>query len=242
MFDLLEKNKIDQTKRPSEMPEFFQDELLEGHEYPKTFKLNHSVELQYRRTNWLKFCLEYDFIQYRKYIGWIMIDGERVGAVHFNEFKLTELVGNFELYDAMDSMGTSDATMINVLASNWVHIGEDVFANGTLLELSLIWMDPKKSDTKCKWAELIKAFIEKRIPNQALMILEACPFEVINYDEKFLRKQKALIRHYKKVLNMNLFDGWPGETGWMWSLKEKNPYLQIQPHFREKTEIDDYWS
>lgn len=230
--------KTPRELRLEQPPRFVRDEMDHHLKYPYVLEMPHvGVHIRYRRSSY-RFVGGTEgqkLVRKRSTFCWIEQRGERIGALEINEFKLATMIHNVEFLDEMDIDCRQDHDFSEVLCSQWDPIGPCVGDYGNIIEFAGAWMNPVYVEAQGLWALAALHLLEKsHLRAYAIVALKAFPLEyTARFDSRYARdkaeaaacdrRQRAMERHYAKLLDVRPFDGEHGRAGWMW---KPNPRLE----------------
>jgi hypothetical protein len=183
-----------------------------------------NLEILYYRTGWRRLDLDTETIKRRHTAALIILDGQRVGSLQANEFRVSSsLISNEFLYE-MDNHSQETFNLADVICANWESIWE-ISDYGDIVELSGAWMSAPFS-RRGRFSAAVNVLIQRLFKGRSLLILKAFPLE---YEGRvtganagsFHRRQKAMKRHYERILGVSPFPGADGENGWMYSVPDR---------------------
>lgn len=146
-----------------------------------------------------------------------------------------EVVGTFELIDfddrgvgfveddqfweLMDSHSDSTMELAEALIATWPDISTSLLPYGAIILVDRAWVKPRYA-RHSEWAAILHRLIEIEFKHYSVITLKAFPLEFEATDERrhFAHRHRALMRLYRRVLDMRPFPGAPGKVGWMYSI------------------------
>jgi hypothetical protein len=120
----------------------------------------------------------------------------------------------------MDFEDSNEANLAPVLTRSWPALWDSVLCFGDILELRFLWMAPGWAGDSI-WASVV-ATVRKRV-RHALFVGWACPLEYPGarnpaLELGFQHRQRAMQRHYRKLLDVEPFPGRYGQDGWVYQI------------------------
>lgn len=164
-----------------------------------------------------------------------MKDDQRAGSLAINEYRIATFAGSRYFLDEMDAHSHATYNLADVIIRHWEDVSE-ISDYGDIVELDRAWMMAAHSSEGC-FSAAANVLIEKLYRNRSLLILKAFPLEYENKitdgnEAAFLRRQKAMQRHYSKIFDVTPFPGSDGGDGWMYSIPKHLRGVIAQP-FRQ---------
>ncbi len=191
-----------------------------------------TVVLQYYRSTWRRLSYDFDNVRYRATIGKMVHESAHIGSFEVREFRCKPLIHRDSFFEEMDSHSHETSSLADAVCSSWSEPSE-VTDYGDIIELSRTWISPT-NPVRSSLALAIPAIIRRLIPKWSLAILKAFPleYEGLVSDENraaFLRRQRAMIKHYQKQIDFVPPPGARGQEGWMYCLPVKFTDLVPEP-------------
>ena len=122
----------------------------------------------------------------------------------------------------MDAWEQFEADMSVVLCDEWNDLVLDVTYAGPILDFRNAWIVPEHSRGQL-FPTASKALIDKFCPHHSILVMKAYPLEYAGQapDRSPLRKavarrQKAMVRHYRRIFGVRPFRRKHGKAGWLW--------------------------
>ncbi|GAA4778857.1 hypothetical protein [Novosphingobium ginsenosidimutans] len=194
--------------------------------FPKRKRLTSSgseVDLFVHQSRWKWLDADRMLIRQRQYSAKLVDGGKHVGSFRMNEYHIDEYVDSEELFDHFDQISASLAELAAVLGGYWDNLFE-ITELGTVLELERAWVAP--TDASRERFQAACGALLKLAPKRALLLLKAYPLE---YEGKVTaenaisqaRRQRALIRLYRRSIGAEPLPAPAGEEGWMYLIPER---------------------
>jgi hypothetical protein len=182
------------------------------------------LEVRYHRTGWRRLGYEMNGIKRRHTVALIFTDGQHVGSLDAYEFRVAAFTSSNEFLEKMDGHSQATYDIANVICANWEDVSE-ISDYGDIVELNRVWMSAPFSK-RGRFSAAANTLIGHLFKGRSLLILKAFPLEYEGEvtDENaasFLRRQKAMKRHYQRIFDVSAFPGTDGEGGWMYSVPER---------------------
>lgn len=179
------------------------------------------LEVHYHRTGWRHLDYEIDRVKQRHTVVLILADGQQAGSLDINEFRVSRFIDSSEFLDDMDSVSQATFNFADVICANWDDISE-ISDYGDIVELNRAWMESSLSG-RGRFSAATNSLIGHLFKGRSLLMLKAFPLEyegkvAIENKESFLHRQRAMMRHYQRILAVSPFPGGDGKDGWMYSV------------------------
>jgi hypothetical protein len=210
-------------RRGDALPRSVQLEIDRRDQYPRKAAVrlgDAPLELRWRKTRLQALPWGDECVRRRETFCWVYIDSRRAGAVHFIEWYPDPFIGDDLFFDEIDADSHEAASLAEAVLSGWAI--DDLAEAGSILEFRLAWMTPEYARGSL-WAEVATHFLKAQFRKDAgVLMLKAFPLEYEGradgsaIDDALTRRRAAMIRHYRRVLGVELLPGWAGEDGWMW--------------------------
>lgn len=158
----------------------------------------------------------------RRLSGWLSSGAEsRIGWMCFDEWHPPPGQPNDEFVWAMDEWTQESYDSAEVLADAWEL--DALAESGPILEFSRLWMRPDHAQGSV-WAPVVEALIRRRYRDRfSVMVLKAFPLgyghdpdDGARQEREFASRQRAMVRHYARLLGVRPLPGRHGDEGWMW--------------------------
>ena len=196
------------------------------------------LEVRYHRTGWRHLSFEVNEIKRCHTAALILTDGQHVGSLEVNEFRVAPSLTSNEFLEGMDTDSQATYDLADVLCANWYEIGA-ISDFGDIVELKRAWMSARFSN-RGRFAAAANALIGRLFKRRSLLILKAFPLEyegnvTEGNNDSFILRQRAMKRYYQKIFGVLPFPGTDGENGWMYSVPERlrdiipSPLGRVQP-------------
>ena len=171
----------------------------------------------------------FDAVQFRHLYGSIRINDEEVGAIELQEFEVAFSTRRREFFESLDDYSFDAMSMAVAIGKIFT---EREFARvidiGTIVYFHTAWMRPDHAKGAV-WARLANQIIH-RMRRCAVIVAKAFPLEYqpdrISREAQEERsrvlqpalrhRQKAMYRHYTRVLGLKRSPRRDVEEGWMW--------------------------
>lgn len=151
-----------------------------------------------------------------------MAHGQTIGAFQLNEYDPNGCSDNGEFMLVIDAWEQFEADMSVVLCDEWDDLVLDVTHAGPILDFRNAWIAPEHSRGEL-FPTASKSLIDKCCPLHSILVMKAYPLEYAGQvpDRSPLRKavarrQKAMIRYYRRVFGVRPFQHRHGKDGWLW--------------------------
>lgn len=159
-------------------------------------------------------------VQQRSAFGWIMDGDDRLGALNFVEWFIDPFANPDTFLQEMDDESSEAIALGEILVSAWDL--EELASYGGVLEFRLAWMT-KSAAAHSIWAAVAEQFIVSRRDQFGVLLLKAFPLEYEGAAPEgsvaaaaLAFRRRAMMRHYRRVLNVTSLPGVAGTEGWMW--------------------------
>lgn len=212
-------------RRDAVLPRVAEEELRRGKRYPYEQKipvrwLDCDVVMRFRRSGWeLLGDEEEERVGRREVVAWLMAREERIGFLRFVDYRPPALIGNDEFFRSMDAERHSDSEVAQVLCAAW----ENIFLvsdYGSILLFDIAWVVPSAAGIGL--LRIAADALMGRLKSQfSIMIMKAFPLEYEGTGRAtsaipFIRRQRAMFRHYHRLWGVKPFPGRSGDNGWLW--------------------------
>jgi hypothetical protein len=201
-----------------------------------------TYRLIWRRSRWMRLDERPHMrTRAREVFAWILIGRRRIGALAFHEID-PDLVPNEEFFYAMDAWTMHVVELARVLCSEWEDFGDVVGGYGSVIHFEAAWMQPEYARGGI-WAGAANVLMTELFPDRSILVLKAFPLEYEGAGptsskcaSPFKRRQRAMIRHYRRLLGVRPLPGPPGKDGWLWARRPgldsciDPPTYCAQPH------------
>jgi hypothetical protein len=216
---------LSRIRRRAEWPKSVVDEQARERKYRHGMKIaakNMMYMINYRKSRWRR--MDIGYVRQRDLFCWMNFKNQQVGVLHFVEFEPDPLIDNEDLFLTMDAEYHADSQLAELLCDVWSDVVNDVLAYGPVLEFRLAWMAPQHA-TAAVWATAAQALIKAEFDEYSILVMKAFPLEYESRpddpvadddfiaDDGFIRRQAAMIRHYRRLFGVEPF---PGEWGCRW--------------------------
>jgi hypothetical protein len=193
----------------------------------------------FHRSNFFKVCDGFGGVKRRDTAVRIALDGRLVGMLAFREFRFVEALSNRSFFIEMDANSDMEARIADMLCAHW-QVDDDLASYGDLLEFELAWVEPRKGHGDI-WVRVANAMLAVLEKNAAIIFALAYPLEYsgrcgegTNADVGRARRQKAMLRRYKSLFNLESLPGEHGKTGWLWRPTDETEGIIKPPRKRRK--------
>jgi len=182
------------------------------------------LEIRYHRTGWRRLGYEINEIKRRRTAALIFSNGQHMGSLEANEYRVAAFTNSDEFLDEMDSDSQETYDLAAVICANWQDVSE-ISEYGDIAEVRRIWISTLLSKRGC-FSVVAKMLMERLLKSRSLLVLKAFPLEYEGRvteanQEFFLRRQRAMKRHYQRIFSVSPFPGADGAAGWMYSAPER---------------------
>jgi hypothetical protein len=210
-------------RRTAALPSFASDEVSRRARYPRELTLPGSDAVLRYRVSRQRADEDYgDCLLRRELFAWLTIQDSRIGAFELNEYDPNGCAGNDQFMMVMDACEQFEADMSRVLCDEWHDLILDVTHAGPILDFRNAWITPERAHANI-FATASRALIDEFSPHHSILVMKAFPLEYTGEvpDRSPLRKavaqrQKAMIRHYRRIFGVRPFRGKHGKEGWLW--------------------------
>ena len=199
------------------------------------------ITARYRRSRWWDMSEGERWIRARSIHAILFVKNEPVGTLEFHEYDVSSFVFDEEFFQTLDDNSSIEAEMARALLTCWSDIAEDLGAYGTIIDFRRAWMrsDQTKSSV---WAEAAKMIIANEFMRQSVMIMKAFPLEYEGISTESSRamrerRQRAMIRHYKKLFDVSPLPGEAGQEGWLFRIPDRLQGLLSQPKIQKERQF-----
>jgi hypothetical protein len=193
----------------------------------------------YHRSNWFKVCDHFDGVRRRNTTVQITLDGRLIGMLAFREFRFAECLSNTDFLIAMDASSDMEMRVADVLCAHW-QVDDDLASYGDLLEFELAWTEPRNGHGDV-WVRVARAMLDRLERDASILFCLAFPLEYsgrcgpgVPADIGRARRQKAMIRHYRKLFGLEPLPGNYGRDGWLWRPTDETEGVIKPPRKRRK--------
>ena len=227
MIEANENVQVIRLERSNDMPRFVEEENRSQHRYRYHFSLSVDADeylMRYRRSRWVELLEGSPEVLFRKVFARILFDGQFVGALEFQEYRIDRRSDPDKILYIFDAESSEEAALSAVLCSGWNNPAQDISRHGNILNFQFVWMAVPHARSAV-WAYGAQILMEEEFPNYSLLLLKAFPLE---YEAKvpdgsalgpiLEARQRAMIRHYSRLLDVTKFPGKFGEEGWMFQI------------------------
>jgi hypothetical protein len=171
-------------------------------------------------------------IMKRKTYCWLFKGKQEVGALKMVEYDVRMLFDD-EFAEYLDRYSMEEATFSSVICSAWPTMADDVVIYGSIVHFTRLWVAPAYA-RHGEWADIANRILALTERSRALLVLKAFPLEYEAHGNRALnaaagRRQRALVRHYRRLLDLKPLPGSAGETGWMYSIPIRRQRLIPDP-------------
>lgn len=161
-----------------------------------------------------------DGVKSRSTCVWMFANDELVGFFDIREYCVS-WISNGLLWSLMDSESKEAVDMAEILMRCWRNVWEDLASEGSIVLLSHLWIAQKHARGS-RWNGILQPLLATRFKRRCITILKAFPLE---YQAKgkqpgFRLRHRALIKLYRRVLDVEPFPGKPGRDGWLYAISE----------------------
>lgn len=216
------RQRLHVIRRGSDLPKFARREAERRRTYARRIHLGHAT-LVYRQTK--PQSVSFDVDEYGDAVlktetfAWLVVNGRRIGAFQLFEFDPAGCGGNDDFIAIMDVDQEIEARLSIILTSAWNIT--DLPLDWPILEFRSAWIAPAYARGGL-FAKAANAIIGE-IGMFSLLIMCAFPLEYEGnapsgtpQHRALRRRQRAMIRHYKKVFGVEPLPGQYGKAGWLW--------------------------
>jgi hypothetical protein len=212
----------DPLRHAQETPWSIRHEIARKARYPHRLELElagRTLEVRYRRGR--KYTLlgeQYSAVKSRDIFAWILQGTIRLGAVEFIEWHVDPLTDEDDFLYEMDADSAGAMAVAEAVQSVWdVAI---LSCYGPLLEFRLAWM-LRSAARDSIWAKAAERLITAQGASRfSVLLLKAFPLEyegrVSDAPVAFELRRRAMMRLYRRVVDVRPLPGWAGRDGWMW--------------------------
>ena len=212
--------------RRTEMPQFASHEAACRERYPRAIELP-GFELRYRVHEYDvgEIC---DAVRKRECFCWIKAGRRRVGAMKLNAYDPDGCAGNRDFLEIMDRDAEIEYRLAGVLCSGWSDVTE-ITPYGSILHFESAWIAPEYSRGSL-FADAAHAIIDKEFQEHSVLIMLAFPLEHEGkdgplFERGFGYRQRAMIRHYRRIFGVEPFPGHRGREGWLWRIGRAQEFV-----------------
>ncbi|WP_426957994.1 hypothetical protein [Muricoccus radiodurans] len=164
---------------------------------------------------------ENEVVAHRRLMGWIEQNGDRVGAIHLDEWHPVPGIDNDSFLEEMDTWSQASYDLGVALSETWDM--EELSEAGPILDFHLLWMHPAYAKASL-WRDVIQELIRRRYAKQfSVLVQQVFPLEYegagdacIGRGSPFERRRRAMVRLSQRTLGVMPFPGEPANDGWMW--------------------------
>ena len=161
-------------------------------------------------------------VRKRELFAWIQIGPRRVGALELHEFEPSGCFDNADVFEVMDCEDAFESRLAEVLCSVFDDLCSEVAPYGSILDFRHAWIAPASAHQGL-FAKAATTIVDAAFPDHTLLIMKAYPLE---YEGKVLdgapleagltARQRAMARHYGKILGVRPLPDPHGREGWLW--------------------------
>lgn len=215
---------LSRIRRSDTVPGVFADEMRSVTRYRRRINCRVGDRLYpiiYRRSRGVWLGAEPDTIRHREVFAWILRGGARIGCIRLNEYAVHADLSNEAFLERMGAESASAQALAAALCEREVDDFDGFGRQGSILELSAIWIDRKHAKTAI-WIPALKALVVDSFGDATMLVLKAFPLEYWNIGVTdperyrwFRRRQAAMCRYYASKLNVRTLPGRAGREGWM---------------------------
>ncbi len=191
-----------------------------GDRYPhKIHEFELGITLRFRRSRKRSIYERGGFVRTRELFCWICEGSAKIGYVSFIEYYIEPMTLEDDFLEEMDIPSAESLALAETILSCWYVF--DVALAGSVVELHRVWMAPHRARDGL-WARVANHFISGEYSEHgALLLLKAFPLEyggnvITMLSAAFEGRRRAMFRHYRRHLGVELLPGLAGEEGWMW--------------------------
>jgi hypothetical protein len=153
-----------------------------------------------------------------------------IGVLRFIEWRVEAFVDNSTFVEDMDTLSQASYDLGNALVETFDMSWLSLYGN--IIEFSLAWMEPSHARLSL-WAVAAQRCLRSLFRRPGLLVLKAFPIEyegnVTNPELRAALKdrQRAMFRHYRRLLSVEPLPSAAAEDGWMWRPLNRNLALEV---------------
>lgn len=190
---------------------------------PKAVDLGIGYDVFATRTGW-RFVCDASEIKQRATEIRVMDDDRLRGVIRTLEFRLEPFsLTRFQFFQIMDGESDEAQRLAEVVLSCWVDPFFDLSDYGSLLLVDYAWSPIDAREPV--WAQALEKALPRLYADAAGMFALAFPTQYAGNvpgacpaRQGFNRRRMAMLRHYKRILNLSPLPGWAGSKGWVWRM------------------------
>lgn len=211
-------------RRSDAVPDVFADEMQTVTRYRQRINCRVGDRLYpiiYRRSRGVWLGDEPDTIRHREVFAWILRGGARIGCIRLNEYAVHADFSNEAFIERMGAESSNAQALAAALCESEVDALRGFGRQGSILELSAIWIDRKHAKSAI-WIPALKALVVDSFGDATMLVLKAFPLEYRNIGVTdpeqcrwFRRRQAAMCRYFAAKLNVRSLPGRAGRERWM---------------------------
>lgn len=178
---------------------------------------------------------------------WLFAGRREVGAVELYEFKPHPAIFDDDFCIIMDADSHTTAELAEVLVAYWEDPVDTVACFGNIVMINALWVSPRDAK-RGEWAPVVRELLATVYKRRSLLVLKAFPIdnqeeEAEDEDEAGARRhqlrQRALIRHYGRLLGVKPFPGSWGRDGWLYAIPDRLTGFLAPPASSPRSNADE---
>lgn len=208
-------------RRDHSVPAFVRDERAASRRYIRAELTADGVVIAFRFSRWGRVGWD-EPIKKRTIFAWALVGGQRMAAVEFAQYR-PEMMENEDFAFIMDMDNSHEAELGIVLCDSWPELTFDIGGYGDFLEWEFAWTKPREPQAVGLWLTAGEWVISRLDDEYSIIVLKAFPLEYegcappgTEGARALRRRQRALVRLYRRLLGVRPLPGRHGREGWLW--------------------------
>lgn len=192
------------------------------------------------RFHWL--AEEEDAVRKRNLYCWLFLGRRQVGAVEIFEFQPNPFIHDDDFCIIMDADSHTTMELAEILVSHWDDPVDTVACFGNIVMINALWVSPRDAK-RGEWSAVVLDLLATVYRRRSLLVLKAFPMDDRQDEdeaaaERWRLRQRALIRHYCRLLGMKPFPGSWGREGWLYAIPDRLLDFLDPPMVQPPREMD----
>ncbi len=180
-------------------------------------------------------------VRMREVYCWLFDSGEQAGALSIQEYAVEPFLSDGQFWEAMDGESSEANDLAELLIRHWEDVGYDLAPEGTFVLLDRLWVSPKHARSS-QWVQIVQHLLEVEFHRRCILVLKAFPLEYEGRGHRnpnMRRRQRAMVRLYKRKLGVSAFPGKAGRDGWLYSIPPSARRYGVRKPKRNKRDEAD---
>lgn len=168
-----------------------------------------------------------DAVHKREVYCWLFVGRRQVGAVEIYEFKPNPFIHDDDFCIIMDADSHTTMELAEILVTHWDDPVDTVACFGNIVLINALWVSPRAAK-RGEWSAVVLELLATVYRRRSLLVLKAFPIDGREREdedestvERWQFRQRALIRHYCRLLGMKPFPGSWGREGWLYAIPDR---------------------